>query len=121
MSWKFDDSTPIYIQLIELIKHMIVNGTYKEGEKLPAVRDLAIEAGVNPNTIQRAFSDLERQGLVKSDRTNGRYVTDDKDLIQNLREELSFKYVNELFFNLKELGMDEKKNKKLVNSWEVKE
>ena len=117
MAWKFNDASPIYAQIIESIKHLIINGTYKPGDKLPAVRDLAVEAGVNPNTIQRAFQDLEREELVKSDRTSGRYVTDDQEKIEELKKELSKKYVNDLFENLSQLGMSEKEIKKIVSEW----
>ena len=119
MAWKFNDNSPIYIQLIDIIKHLIVSGTYKD--KLPAVRDLAIEAGVNPNTVQRAFSELERSGLVKSDRTNGRYVTDDENIIKELKENLSTTYIDDLFSNLKKLGLSTKEIKALVKDWEEKE
>lgn len=121
MAWKFDNNSPIYIQIGEIIKQKIINGEYKLGDKLPAVRDLAIEAGANPNTIQRAYSDLEREGLVKSDRTNGRFVTEDIDIINNLKEELSSKYIKELFSNLNSLGLSVEEIKNLVNNWEEKE
>ena len=107
MAWKFTKDTPIYMQLLERIKVSIANGTYPPGTKLPAVRDLALEAGVNPNTVQRTFAELEREGLAASDRTNGRYVLDDEERIRELREELSGIYIEELFHSLKELGMDE--------------
>ena len=118
MSWDFNNQTPIYLQLIRQIKVMIVNGTYQSEDKLPAVRDLAQEAGVNPNTVQRAFAELERDGLVQSDRTNGRFVTKDKKLINKLKKELSDQYINELFENLKQLGMDNAQIKKTISKWE---
>ena len=76
MSWTFKEDRPIYSQLVEHIKLGIVSGEWSPGSKLPSVRDLAEEAGVNPNTMQRALADLEREGLVHSKRTSGRYITE---------------------------------------------
>ena len=116
MDYRFNDNIPIYIQLVEMIKTDIVSGKYQPGDKLPAVRDMAMELGVNPNTVQRAFSELEREDLVKSDRTNGRYVTDDKKKIKGLLEILSEKYIDELFEKLNSLGMSDKQIVKMINN-----
>ena len=89
MSWKFKSGIPIYSQIMDVIKIRILNNTYAPGDKLPGVRELAVEAGVNPNTMQRALSLLEGEGLVRSERTSGRYITDDQDLINVLRHEKS--------------------------------
>jgi len=120
MGWKFTDETPIYLQIVEMIKTEIVSGKYHSGDKLPAVRDLALEAGVNPNTVQKAFSELERQGLVRSERTSGRFVEIDVKEIEILRNSLSDSYIKELFMHLKQLGMDEKRIKEAVSNWEDK-
>lgn len=116
MDYKFNDNIPIYIQLVEMIKTDIVSGKYQPGDKLPAVRDMAMELGVNPNTVQRAFSELEREDLVKSDRTNGRYVTDDKKKIRELLKVLSEKYIDELFEKLNSLGMSDGQIVKMINN-----
>ena len=116
MDYRFNDNIPIYIQLVEMIKTDIVSGKYQPGDKLPAVRDLAMELGVNPNTVQRAFSELEREDLVKSDRTNGRYVTDDKKKIKELLKVLSEKYIDELFEKLNSLGMSDGQIVKMINN-----
>ena len=116
MDYKFNDNIPIYIQLVEMIKTDIVSGKYQPGDKLPAVRDMAMELGVNPNTVQRAFSELEREDLVKSDRTNGRYVTDDKKKIKELLKVLSEKYIDELFEKLNSLGMSDGQIVKMINN-----
>ena len=116
MDYKFNDNIPIYIQLVEMIKTDIVSGKYQPGDKLPAVRDMAMELGVNPNTVQRAFSELEREDLVKSDRTNGRYVTDDKKKIRELLKVLSDKYIDELFEKLNSLGMSDEQIFKMINN-----
>ena len=77
MKWQFSNDAPIYTQLIEQIQVGIVAGAFPPGERLPSVRDLATEAGVTPNTMQRALAELERDGLVFSHRTAGRFVTED--------------------------------------------
>lgn len=116
MDYRFNDNIPIYIQLVEMIKTDIVSGKYQPGDKLPAVRDMAMELGVNPNTVQRAFGELEREDLVKSDRTNGRYVTDDKKKIRELLKVLSEKYIDELFEKLNSLGMSDGQIVKMINN-----
>ncbi|EOB32502.1 GntR family transcriptional regulator [Streptococcus mitis 13/39] len=89
MSWTFDNKKPIYLQIMEKIKLQIVSHALEPNQQLPTVRELASEAGVNPNTIQRALSDLEREGFVYSKRTTGRFVTEDKELIAQSRKQLS--------------------------------
>lgn len=81
MEWLFDNNAPIYSQLIDRIKLGIVSGELPPGARLPSVRDMATEAGVNPNTMQRALQELEREALVFSQRTSGRYVTEDENVI----------------------------------------
>ena len=89
MEWQFDNSMPIYTQLINKIELAIVSGEYVRGQRLPAVRDLASEAGVNPNTLQRAFQELERLGLVYTQRSNGRFVTEDMTVIEKTKQTLA--------------------------------
>lgn len=86
MAWEFNNDKPIYIQLIDRIKLNIISGEMEIGSKLDSVRDLSEIAGVNPNTMQRALTELEREGLVFSQRTSGRYVTEDKELIKSIRK-----------------------------------
>jgi len=85
MNWQFGGDAPIYAQLVSQIKLCIVTGEYPPGGRLPSVRDLAMEAGVNPNTMQRALTELERAGLVYSQRTAGRYVTEDIGMIEEAK------------------------------------
>lgn len=118
MEWKFLDDIPIYLQIIERIKVDIVSGRYASGDKLPAVRDLATEAGVNPNTVQRAFQELERQGLVQSERTSGRYVSIDDEKKKELQRDLSQDCIRKLFKDLRNLGMDDQMIKDAVGKWE---
>ena len=117
MGWKFNDDTPIYLQLIEALKTDIVSGKYRSGDRLPAVRDLAFEAGVNPNTVQRAYTELERQGLVQSERTSGRFVSIDDEKIKELRKDLSDAYIRDLFQKLRDLGMDDKTIRDVLSKW----
>ena len=104
MKWEFKNGVPIYQQIVEILHMRVVNGTYPPGSRMPAVRELAVEAGVNPNTMQRALAELEREGLLASWRTSGRFVTEDKEKLEALREQLGRQYVEELFQNLRELG-----------------
>lgn len=87
MNWQFNNEKPIYIQLVEQIQQAVITGEYEPGAKLPGVRDLASEAGVNPNTMQRALAELESGGLLYTQRTSGRFVTSDTSKIARLRSE----------------------------------
>src|SRR5699024_935131 len=89
MSFEFDNNKPIYLQLVDIIKLKIISKELKPGSKLSSVRDMAQEFGVNPNTMQRALSELERENLLYSQRTSGRFVTDNEDNINQLREEVA--------------------------------
>lgn len=104
MSWNLDADKPIYIQLIEQIKLRILSGYYPMGEKIPAVRDMAKEAGVNPNTMQKALTNLEQDGLIYSKRTSGRFVSDDEKLLETLKKELANKKIKEFFVQMEGLG-----------------
>ena len=85
MAWTLDSDRPIFLQIVERIQTDIVSGRYQPGDKLPSVRDLAAEASVNPNTMQKAFAELERTGLVYSRRTSGRFITEDCHMIEQLK------------------------------------
>ena len=89
MEWRIESDAPIYSQLARQIRIGIVSGEYEPGAKLPSVRDLALAAGVNPNTMQRAMTQLEREGLVFPQRTAGRFVTEDAELIAQARREIA--------------------------------
>ncbi len=104
MAWQFRNDAPIYTQLVAQIKLRIVAGTFQPGQRLPAVRDFALEAGVNPNTMQRALAELERERLVFSQRTAGRFVTEDSDMIQTIKQELAQQQLAQFFQAMAELG-----------------
>lgn len=89
MIWAFDSDRPIYLQVMEHLKLGIISGELPPGSRLPAVRDLAVDASVNPNTMQKALSELEREGLLYTQRTNGRFVTEDSELLTALRYKLA--------------------------------
>ena len=93
MTWSFSNDLPIYMQLVGQIKTAIATGVFPPGERLPSVRDLATEAGVNPNTMQRALSQLESEGLVYSQRTAGRFVTEDQEKIAGAKRELAQQHI----------------------------
>ncbi len=78
----FDSNTPIYLQIVDEIKKLIVTGKLESGQRVASVRELATDFSVNPNTMQRALTELEREGYLHAERTNGRYVTDNKDIIK---------------------------------------
>ena len=86
MEWKLEDDRPIWLQLTQQLTRRIITGVYPPGSKLPPVRELAAEAGVNPNTMQRALAQLEQDGLAKADRTAGRLVTQDTGILDAVRK-----------------------------------
>ena len=104
MKWKFDENTPIYLQIVEQIKTQIATGQLKAGDKLLAVRELAVEAGVNPNTMQKALSQLEREGLLYSVRTSGRFVAGLEEQSEKLQNELALQYMESFLDSMNSLG-----------------
>ena len=104
MQWQFSNERPIYSQLVEQIKIGIVSGMFPPGERLPSVRDLATEAGVNPNTMQRAMTELERDGLVYSQRTAGRFVTEDHAVIEAAKRDLAQRHIHAFLAAMLRLG-----------------
>ena len=107
MKKDFDNNLPIYIQIIDEIKIMIASGNLKAGDKLSSVRDMAQEFGVNPNTMQRAFSELERENLVFAERTSGRFITNDGGVIVELRNILAEKEPEKFMEYMKKIGCTE--------------
>ena len=116
MSWNFDSDRPIYAQLLERMQMQIVSGQYQPGSKLPSVRDLAAVANVNPNTMQKAFAELERSGLISTQRTNGRYVTEDTTLIKEVQQELALSHITQFILKMKELGFSTAEIKTLMDA-----
>ena len=106
MSWIFDNKKPIYLQIMERIKLQIVSHTLEPNQQLPTVREFAVEAGVNPNTIQRALSELEREGFVYSKRTTGRFVTENQELIAQSRRQLSEEELEHFISSMTHFGYE---------------
>lgn len=107
MAWTFKDDRPIYSQLVEQIKIKIISGEWELGSRLSSIRELAEQAGVNPNTMQRALAELERDGLVHSKRTSGRFVTEDENMIKNVREAVAAENIAAFMESMKRLGFTE--------------
>lgn len=114
MPWELSNDRPIYLQLMERIQMDIVSGKYQAGGKLPSVRDLAVEAAVNPNTMQKALSELERNGLVYSQRTSGRFITEDITMIKELKKQLATEHIWEYFEKMKQLGFEKEEALQLM-------
>ena len=106
MAWNLDSDRPIYAQLLERIQRQIVSGRYRPGDKLPSVRELAAEASVNPNTMQKAFAELERSGLIITRRTSGRFVTEDTQMIAQIRTSLAKEEIHSFLARMKGLGFE---------------
>lgn len=114
MQWKLSDDRPIYVQLMETITVAIASGTLAAGSRLPSVREMAAQAGVNPNTMQRALAELERDGLLYSQRTAGRFVTDQSDRITQKRKELAMQQIRIFLSSMKEMGYTSEQTLNLI-------
>ena len=114
MAWKFNNEAPIYIQIMDEIKFRIAQGRLKPGDQVPPVRELAVKAGVNPNTMQKALSELERIGLVHSRRTSGRFITEDKTMIKQLKTETATEHIREFLKSMEHLGFTSQEILELV-------
>lgn len=121
MGEQFDASRPIYAQIVERLKAKILAGAYPPGGHLDSVRDLAAAAGVNPNTMQRALAQLESEGLVRTGRTSGRYVTSDTALIERLRAEAARALTATYLQNMRGIGYDPQQAARLLAGWGTKE
>ena len=104
MAWNLNSDRPIFLQIVERIEMDIISGKYQPGDKLPSVRDLAAGAAVNPNTMQKAFQELEHTGLVYSQRTAGRFITEDTHMIDELKSSIAKEKITELIDLMQQLG-----------------
>lgn len=116
MAWELSNDRPIYAQIVEIIQLRIISGRYPAGEKLPSVRELAAEAGVNPNTMQKAFMELERSGLITTMRTSGRVVTEDETMIREVKEEIAKQEIVSFFKKMREIGFSQEETLDLAKS-----
>ena len=106
MNYDFESDRPIYIQLVEKLRTQIVSGELKKGEKIQSVRELAINAKVNPNTMQRALAELENEGLLYTERTSGRYVTTNEKNIKKAKEKLAKKNMEKFIIDMRNMGLN---------------
>ena len=116
MPWNLNSDRPIFLQIVERIQMDIISGKYKPGDKLPSVRDLASEAAVNPNTMQKAFSELERTGLGYSQRTTGRFITEDTVMINELKASFAKEKITEFIALMQQLGFSKEEILSLINT-----
>ena len=107
MDYKFDNERPIYIQLVELLRIEIVSGKLSPGTKIPSVRELSFMIKVNPNTLQKALLELEKEGLIYTERTNGKFITEDIKLIEKIKKELAKEKVNKYLLDMKNIGINQ--------------
>ena len=105
MEYTFDNNIPIYIQVLEYIKIYLISGVFQCGEKLPSVRDFAITFKVNPNTMQKALQELESMNLIYTERTNGKFVTKDKKVIEKLKDEYAITLAKSYLQGMKRIGL----------------
>lgn len=105
MDFTFDNNIPIYVQLLEYLKIYLISGVFKPGDKLPSVRDFANTFKVNPNTMQKALSELEDMELIYTERTNGKYVTNDQEIIDKLKDEYALTLAKSYFNGMKRIGL----------------
>jgi len=110
MKFDFDNNVPIYIQLVEQLKIYIISGKINPGDRLPSVRDLALQTKVNPNTMQKALVELEELKLVYTERTNGKFVTNDQKLIDKYKKKYAEELTNKYFDSMKSIGFDKNEN-----------
>lgn len=114
MAWNLDSDRPIFLQIVEIMQLSIISGHYAPGDKLPSVRDLAQEAAVNPNTMQKALQELERTGLVYSKRTSGRFITEDASIIKELKSAVATEKIRDFLDSMHKLGFEDEETMALI-------
>lgn len=114
MDVKFDSKIPIYIQIMDMIKRDIVTGNLKGGDKLPSVRQLSSKLKVNPNTLQRAYQELEREGITYTQRGMGTYVKEDSSMITKIKRQMAKEVINNFIEGMKKLGFNKEEILKVV-------
>ena len=114
MAWNLSNDRPIYAQIIERIEMQIISGYYKPGDRLPSVREFAAEAGVNPNTMQKALGELERMQLIITQRTNGKVVTEDFSMIEDVKKQYANEQIKMFLQKMNELGIGKEETIQLL-------
>lgn len=115
MPWNLDSDRPIFVQIVERIEKQILSGKYQPGDKLPSVRDLAMEAAVNPNTMQKALSELERSGLLYTQRTSGRFITEDQNMINQLKKNLAKETIENFLLQMQDIGFSKEETLSIMS------
>lgn len=105
MAWSFSTDRPVYIQIADRVRKSVLSGEYGSGEQIPTVRQLALEAAVNPNTVQHAFTELENEGIIISKGTLGRFVTEDEQVVQAVRKEMARQLVKTFIEEMGQLSI----------------
>ena len=118
MPWDLNSDRPIYAQIVEQMELMICSGIYPLGSKLPSVRDLAQEASVNPNTMQRALAKLEEDGMLYTVRTSGRFVTEDINMVKQAKKKLVQEHIRDFFNKMIELGFEHEEILSIITNME---
>ena len=106
MSFNFNNETPIYLQIIEHLKKLIISRQLLPNQRIMPVREMSLEYGVNPNTVQKALKDLEDLGLIYTESTNGKYVTNDENIISKIKDETINKMIGDFFYSMEQIGID---------------
>ncbi len=117
MKWEFNNDKPIYTQIIEQMKLFIVSEVLEPGSKVLSVRELAADAGVNPNTMQKALAELERTGLLYTNRTSGRFITEDKEMILQIKQEIARDNIRAFLLKMEKVGYDQNKTIDLLKNF----
>ena len=120
MAWSLQSDRPLYAQLVGQLQRMIVTGVYPAGSRLPSVRELAAEAAVNPNTMQRALAELEEDGLIFTQRTSGRYVTEEQEKIMETKKEMAEQLIFQFMEDMSHLGYTKEQTMTMINRTEEK-
>lgn len=118
MAWSLQSDRPLYAQLVGQLQRMIVTGVYPAGSRLPSVRELAAEAAVNPNTMQRALVKLEEDGLIFTQRTSGRFVTEEQEKIMATKKEMAEQLISQFMEDMSRLGYTKEQTVTMMNRTE---
>lgn len=118
MAWSFNEYTPVYLQIVDRIRNDIISGVYEKGAQIPPVRQLALTAAVNPNTVQHALTELESEGIIYSRGTSGRFVTDDLEIIASARQEAARKLIKDFIKQAGSMSIDKKELIKMLEEEE---
>ena len=119
MSFNFEEDTPIYLQIIEYIKMQIISRKLLPKQKLPSVREFSFDLEVNPNTVQKALLELENMGLIFTERTNGKFVTNNEKLIDEIKKQTIQKMVEDFYVSMKKIGIEKEQVLKILIDKEI--